>query len=143
MGIGIIAWCTTSIIWYVFFRQMGSLSGALMAALIYVCVLALDKFFPNAQVSAAPTHVDSTRTILKAMAEEHQLSDRETEVFLLLAQGRSRATIASTLYLSDGTVKSYATRIYHKLGVAGKDDLLAKVQDYEGQMEEEQRVGTK
>ena len=40
------------------------------------------------------------------IAKSHSLSARETDVFMLLAQGRSRPYICEALYLSDGTVKT-------------------------------------
>ena len=42
----------------------------------------------------------------------NQLAPREQEVFLLLAHGEDNATIASTLSLSEGTVRNYVSRIY-------------------------------
>ena len=40
----------------------------------------------------------------------HGLSDRETEVFLLLAQGRSRRFIADELFITEGTVSKHSQR---------------------------------
>ena len=46
------------------------------------------------------------------IAKRHNLSSRESEVFLLLAQGRSRPYICEVFCLSDGTVKTHITHIY-------------------------------
>ena len=43
------------------------------------------------------------------------LTMREKEVFLLIAQGLSNAEIASSLFLSEGTVKAHVSRILAKL----------------------------
>lgn len=45
------------------------------------------------------------------------LTERELEVFIELARGKSNVEIAETLYLSEGTVKTYVTRLLAKLGL--------------------------
>lgn len=45
------------------------------------------------------------------------LSDRESEVLALIAQGMTNAQIAGELYLSVETVKTYVKRLYAKLDV--------------------------
>lgn len=44
------------------------------------------------------------------------LTQRDEEILRLLARGRSNKEIAEQLYLSEGTVKNYISRIYAKLG---------------------------
>jgi len=46
-----------------------------------------------------------------------ELSDRESEVLALIAQGQTNAAIARELYLSIETVKTYVKRLYAKLDV--------------------------
>ena len=62
------------------------------------------------------------------IAKSHSLSARETDVFMLLAQGRSRPYICEALYLSDGTVKTHISHIYRKFDVHGRQELLDAVQ---------------
>lgn len=45
------------------------------------------------------------------------LTEREHEVFIELAHGKSNVEIAEALYLSEGTVKTYVTRLLAKLGL--------------------------
>jgi DNA-binding NarL/FixJ family response regulator len=45
------------------------------------------------------------------------LSERESEVMVLLAQGLRNVDIAQALYVSDETVKTHIKRAYRKLGV--------------------------
>ena len=52
------------------------------------------------------------------------LSERETEVALLIAQGRSKSYIAEALCLSENTVRTHSRRIYGKLDVHNKQELL-------------------
>jgi DNA-binding CsgD family transcriptional regulator len=69
---------------------------------------------------------------LELLARSNSLSPRETEVFLLLAQGRNRPYIQRELFLSDGTVKTHISRIYHKLGVTNRQELITMVQKEQG-----------
>jgi len=46
-----------------------------------------------------------------------QFSERELEVMKLIAEGRSNREIASTLFISEGTVKNYITSILSKTGL--------------------------
>ena len=48
------------------------------------------------------------------------LTDREREVWRLLAQGKSNAEMGSELFLSDATIKSHVTRLLSKLGVRSR-----------------------
>ncbi|MFP3388448.1 response regulator [Brevibacillus sp. SIMBA_040] len=56
------------------------------------------------------------------------LTKRELEILQLLSQGMRYKTIASKLYLSDGTVRNYASALYDKLGVRNRDDAIQKAQ---------------
>ncbi|MGE8317858.1 MAG: LuxR C-terminal-related transcriptional regulator [Comamonas sp.] len=57
------------------------------------------------------------------------LSDRETDVVRLLAQAMPNKKIARALGLSPETVKWHLKNIYGKLGVAGRDEAVARVRD--------------
>ena len=57
------------------------------------------------------------------------LSDREVDVVRLLAQALPNKKIARTLGLSPETVKWHLKNIYGKLGVAGRDDAVARMRD--------------
>jgi DNA-binding NarL/FixJ family response regulator len=48
---------------------------------------------------------------------QHPLSKRELEVLRLIGQGRNNQEIAQDLYLTEGTVRNYVTRIISQLGV--------------------------
>lgn len=58
------------------------------------------------------------------VAKDYGLSPRETEVFTLLAQGRTRPYIQDELVLAENTVKTHIAHIYKKLGIGGRQDLF-------------------
>lgn len=64
-----------------------------------------------------------------AVAQRFGLSARETEIFLLLAQGRSRPYIRDSLYLSKNTVATHIRHIYEKLGVHSQQELIDLVEE--------------
>jgi len=51
------------------------------------------------------------------------LTDREFEVFRMLAEGKTVIQVAKTLFLSDKTVSTYQTRIMRKLGAQNSAEL--------------------
>jgi DNA-binding CsgD family transcriptional regulator len=53
------------------------------------------------------------------------LTEREREIALLAARGRTSRAIADQLYLSERTVENHLQRIYTKLGARGRSDLHA------------------
>jgi ATP/maltotriose-dependent transcriptional regulator MalT len=54
------------------------------------------------------------------------LSEREMEILVLIADGRSNREIADSLFLSVATVKWYLTHIYGKLGVESRTQAIAR-----------------
>lgn len=49
-----------------------------------------------------------------------QVSDREIEILMLVAQGQSNREIARQLHISDSTVKAHMLHIFDKLGVTDR-----------------------
>lgn len=62
------------------------------------------------------------------LAETNKLSVRESELFRMLARGRSTSYIADSLCLAPSTVKTHTNRIYRKLGVHTRQELIDLVE---------------
>lgn len=59
-----------------------------------------------------------------ALAEEYGLTPREREIAELIARGRSKAYIAETRFISENTVRGHVKRLYAKLDVHSKQELV-------------------
>ncbi|MEX0416305.1 response regulator [Bacillus sp. C30] len=62
----------------------------------------------------------------QSKATAYELTAREIEILQLVAKGLRYTTIASRLYLSNGTVRNYASTAYTKLGVRNKEEAVQK-----------------
>lgn len=62
----------------------------------------------------------------QSKATAYELTAREIEILQLVAKGLRYNTIASRLYLSNGTVRNYASSAYTKLGVRNKEEAVQK-----------------
>jgi len=80
--------------------------------------------------AAWPVLVDEVRRFMAddgARATTGSLSPRESEVMVLVAEGRSNDEIADELHLSVRTVERHLHNIYGKLGVQGPSARTAAV----------------
>ena len=78
-------------------------------------------------VSCSPYRVPIAR-----LAAEAQLTAREHEVLGLLAEGRSAPFIAEYLSIERSTAKTHVARIYAKLGVHTRQELISLVLSAKG-----------
>ena len=65
---------------------------------------------------------------LLQIAEDAHLTEREREVFGLLARGRNARYIQETLVVSYNTVKTHVSHVYAKLGVHSQQELIDAVE---------------
>lgn len=107
----------------------------LMGALEAGASAFVPKNAPAAEVLAAAKHAASSPSAFAAadlagamhrrMATDRvKLTDRETQVLTLLADGLNVATLAKTLFISESTAKSHIAKIYEKLGAANRTQAL-------------------
>lgn len=110
----------------------------LLAVILVVIVFFLPARSPGMQLlttefmerQLAPS--DTVDARCRTVACARGLTVRETEVMTLLARGRSIPYIAETLYLTENTVKTYRQRIYAKLEIHSRQDLLDLVDAADG-----------
>lgn len=60
---------------------------------------------------------------------ENPLTERESQVLELVAEGKTTKEIAAELYLSAGTVRNYISTILDKLGVGNRIEAIARFKD--------------
>ena len=60
---------------------------------------------------------------------ENPLTERESQVLELVAEGKTTKEIASELYLSAGTVRNYISTILDKLGVGNRIEAIQRFRD--------------
>ena len=67
-----------------------------------------------------------------ALLQQHyRLSARETEVMELIARGNTVARIAEDLVVSENTIRTHAKRIYAKLDIHKKQELLDLIESFD------------
>jgi len=82
--------------------------------------------------SIAGKVIGSVSSPVQSSSEAHhiELNDREQELLELMAQGLSNADIARTLYLSEGTIRNYASNLFGKLGVSDRTQAVISALRY-------------
>lgn len=68
----------------------------------------------------------------EALAAQHGLTARETEVFSYLARGRDVGFIEQELFISRNTVNTHRKNLYRKLGIHTQQELLSLIEEPEG-----------
>ena len=66
------------------------------------------------------------------MAQAYQLSPREAEIAMLIAQGRDSAHIENKLFLSRSTVQTHRMHLYQKLDIHNRQELLDIIEQTDG-----------
>jgi DNA-binding NarL/FixJ family response regulator len=121
---------------YVFAAVQAGASGFLLKDTLAADLLSAIRVVARGDAVVAPS---VTRRLLERYADTGSavadtaaldtLTGREREVLGLVARGLSNSEIAGRLYLSEGTVKTYVSRVLAKLGV--RDRVQAVVFAYE------------
>jgi DNA-binding CsgD family transcriptional regulator len=112
------------------------LTSQVITVLVYIAAFAIvfmlnERVFTSLRIFAsldAPLPAASTYRDIEqrcvGLGSRFALSAREVEIMQLICKGRSKGYIAETLFISENTVRSHSKRIYNKLGVHSKQELL-------------------
>jgi len=60
------------------------------------------------------------------------MTPREAQIAGQVAEGKSNREVAEALYLTPKTVEFHLTRVYRKLGVRSRSELVRKMSDTRG-----------
>jgi DNA-binding CsgD family transcriptional regulator len=110
--------------WPLLGDQLAS-SVSLTVGTVYPAIVAIRVVLSSrADSLSVQTHDDMIEQRCYKLAEESALSKREREILFLLAQGRGAPYIAQNQFVSANTVRSHIKRIYAKLKIHSKEELL-------------------
>ena len=136
-GIVYLAAALGSVVGYVFmgtgnFGLTQLLIIALIAVYILTFVLILAKRkqqdkasqVPDFSIQGSGSVSDTIIIRCQQIQETFSLSERETEIAVLLACGRDAPAIAKKLFISENTVRTHMKNFYKKLDVHNKQDFL-------------------
>lgn len=105
------------------FFKLGYISYAFFAVLIYIFI---NKNYFGGKVRGDPPE-EGEEFLVKS-----GLSEREREIVAHIIRGKSNSEIGELLFISVNTVKTHVKRIYSKLGVSSRMQLLNLVRESPG-----------
>lgn len=111
---------------------------AVLVLVVIVCFFwllperVLEEVFPTAP-APTPDEVTRAQRQIRSLGESAGLTPRESEVFELLAQGRSDSVIAEKLGISKGTAHGHITHVYQKLGVHNRQEIIALIENHQAE----------
>ena len=85
--------------------------------------------FRRIAAKPAPTDVVAPQPVKPTAAQpwaEEALTDKESRILDLLAEGKSNKQIAAVVFLAEGTVKNYVSRIMEKLHATSRLELAVR-----------------
>jgi two-component system response regulator DesR len=71
----------------------------------------------------------ATELVDEAYSQDNPLTERESEVLVLMADGKNTKEIANQLYLTTGTVRNYISIILDKLDVTNRIQAIKRFKD--------------
>ena len=78
----------------------------------------------NRDQKLAATVVDDSTASRHRPSPPDSLGRRERQILQLVAEGKSSAEVAATLFLSPKTVETYRSRMMQKLGISNLPNLV-------------------
>jgi DNA-binding CsgD family transcriptional regulator len=134
-----------TVITRLFFEESVSESGFQVQLLVLSCLLfvILAVTLTNRNIESIWNLIPVLRseaqdldTICKLLTERYRLTNREEEIMILLARGRSAPYIESKLQIKLNTVQSHTKNLYRKLDIHSRQELLSIIEEYLGQAAE-------
>ena len=122
---------------FLFLAELGNAVITLLIFLTYfssvammICIVSNYHREPSSNTRTIRMHPALEHNVnnFDGVAQQFGLSPREEQVFALLMQGRNRTYIQNELFLAEGTVKTHTSRIYRKIGVTNRQDMITAVQ---------------
>ncbi len=86
---------------------------------------------PKTSADAAPVYQDRISKQAALLQQHYRLSAREAEVMELIARGNTVARIAEELIVSENTIRTHSKRIYAKLAIHKKQELLDLIESFD------------
>jgi two-component system response regulator DesR len=77
----------------------------------------------------AGRRIFASELVDEAYSQENPLTERESEVLILMADGKSTKEIASQLFLTTGTVRNYISAILDKLEVSNRIEAITRFRE--------------
>lgn len=74
------------------------------------------------------THPSWWRLHMLELAGEYKLTERETEVFMLMGKGKNARIISEELFVSYNTARTHVRNIYTKLGIGSRSEFNALIE---------------
>lgn len=73
-------------------------------------------------------HPSRWRLRMMELATDYKLTERETEVFVLMGKGKNARVISEELFVSYNTARTHVRNIYTKLGVGSRTEFTALIE---------------
>ncbi|MCB7038101.1 helix-turn-helix transcriptional regulator [Eggerthella sinensis] len=138
VGLAGLVYAAASVVWVVFLRGSAVVETVVILVVValvmnrsWLASLVRGKGAPDAAGAAGEAPEDAAQRLSQSIvarcdeiAAAYALSPRETEVFTLLAQGRTCSFVQEELVLAESTVKTHMSHIYGKLGVSGRQEMM-------------------
>ena len=80
---------------------------------------------PSTIVVVDAADAEKTKELIDALPQGGALTAKEREVLERMLGGQSRKQMAAEMHVSENTVKTHVKHIYEKLGVSGREEILA------------------
>ncbi len=109
---------------------IGGLSIAASVTTLVVPLYAIIQGYRESSKLVDRTPIDPLESVeskCAVVSEAYGLTNREKEVFVLVAAGYNRKYICEKLVISEGTARTHIKHIYRKIGVHSKEELLELV----------------